>query len=419
MKTKGWVKMKAECGAPIWVNYDKTKKSAAISALVLAGGCDEKWPKQAGIAHAMEHMVFQGTQHFAGSEALTRRIESCGGSLNAFTSYELTYFYSVLPVKLAERGFIHLREMLLLPSIEPKNVKTEMKNIIQEIKRSDNNPDEVAEQAFMKAVYGKHPFANPVIGIKESVNNFRREDFLKWKEDMYYPENFTFIITGGLEPGKAKDLIDKMFNISPTGKSPNIRNFSVDLVGNTPRFLFVPRNDWQQSLIFMGTTIGAGDSSETLVLDFFTDMLNGMSGPLFQEVRDKRGLAYSVRSQTYNSLKLLSPIMIYAGTDPSKCEEVAKIVRMVIDKSKNSKSLFKATMKKVEWLLDIQRDSLSPIRIANSAAYDIIVYGHPVTFENLKKRIRSITIDQIEAAVNKYLNPDRLTTVVVGPEPKK
>jgi zinc protease len=210
-----------------------------------------------------------------------------------------------------------------------------------------------------------------------------------------------------------------MFDVDPLGKSPNIRNVSVDLVGNPPKFLFVPRNDWQQSQIFIGTTISAGDSPETLALDFFTDMIGGMSGPLFQEVRDKRGLAYLVQAGTYNSLKLLSPLLIHIRTDPSKCEEVAKIVRKVIDKSKNSKSLFKATMEKADGALDIQLDSLSPARIASSTAYDIIVYGRPVTFADLKKRIKSTTLEEVEAAVNKYLSPDRLTTVVVGPEPKK
>ncbi len=413
-----WKKMKAECGSDIFVWYNPLNKSAAISATVRAGSCDEKWPEQAGLAHAMEHIVFEGTRHFSGSKELTERIESCGGSLNAFTSYELTHFYSVLPVKYAKRGFIHLREMLLMPSINPKNIETEMKNVIQEIKRSKNNPDNVTEEAFLKVIYGKHPFARPVMGTEESVNGFRRNDFLKWKKEMYYPENFTFIITGGLEPQKAKDLIDEMFDVDPVGKLPNIRNVSADLVGDTPRFVFVPRNDWKQSLIIIGTTISTGDSSDTLALDFFTDMINGQSGPLFQEVRTKRGLAYSVYSQTYNILKLLSPLMINIGTDPSKCEEVAKIVREVIDKSKNSKSLFRAAMEKVNGSLDIQIDAISPERISDSTAYNIIVYGHPVTFEDIKKRIKSITLEQVEAAVNKYLNPDRMTTVVVGPKIK-
>jgi predicted Zn-dependent peptidase len=310
--------------------------------------------------------------------------------------------------------------MLLNPLFHPAKIKTEMKNIVQEIKRyyyDDAITYSIGK--FNAAIYGKHPFANPEMGTKKSVLSFGRKDFLEWKEKFYYPENFIFIIAGGLEPQKAKFFIDKFFNIKPSGHKSNKRIIPASLVGPTPRFLFVPRAG-QQVNIYIGTAVAEGSSLETRALDFFADMIYGgsQSGPLFQEVRDKRGLAYSVKAGV-DSFNLLSSFFVYVGTDPSKCKEVAEIVFKVIDENKNSRKLFEKAKTRVLGAIDLQFDSMDPESIASLAAQNIIIRGKPLVFEDMKEEIEAITLEEVEAAVNKYLNPDRLTTVVVGPEPKK
>ncbi len=413
-----WVKLEAQCGAPIFVWYVPGGVSVALGAMVRVGSCDETWPKEAGIAHAYEHMFFQGTERFKNSKQMTKLIESCGGYQNANTWCERTFYYSKVPLDFVERGLVFLSEGLLRPTFLPKKIAVEMKNIVQEIKRSENDPMSYADNIFTANIYGGHPFAKEVLGTEKSVTGFSQEDFLKWKDRFYYPDNFVFVCAGGIEPQKAKDLIDKFFNPKPACKRMfNFGDASVGLVGQTPRFIFVPKNDWQQTQVFIGATLAEGDSPEVSAIDFFTDMLDGQSGPLFQEVRDKRGLAYSVCANIA-PLKLLSCFQIYVGTDPKKWEEVIKTVRMVIDKNKNSKSLFNFTKTRILGESAIAFDEASPASRISSAVNGIILRGQPRTFEDIKKEIESITLDQVEAAVDKYLNPDHLTTVVVGPEVK-
>lgn len=413
-----WVQLKAECGAPIWIDYDSAKKSAAIGALVLAGGCDEHWPKEAGLAHAMEHMVFQGTKNFKNNKELTEQIEDVGGDLNAETGLDRTFFFSILPIKFARRGFIHLNEMLLNPLLKPVNIEKEMKNIIQELKLYQDDPQAVASELFMDAICGKHPFARPEIGTQKAISSFRREDFLKWKDKFYYPENFTFIIAGGLDPQKAKSFIDEIFPKSAITKAPNNRIMPASLIGKTPRFLFAPRNDWKQAKILIGTTIEGSDSAEVKAIKLFAAMISDMSGPLFQEIRDKRGLAYQahVETQSFNPLSIFT---IYVGTDTSKHGEVIDTVHKVFSQSKNSRELFEKTKTKVLGYFALRSDFLNPKSIVQSSAISIVIRGKPITLKEREKEIQSITLEQVEAAVNKYLNPDKLTAVVVGPEMKK
>ncbi len=413
-----WVKLEAECGAPIFVWYVPGGVSVALGAMVRVGSCDEIWPKEAGIAHAYEHMFFQGTERFKNSKQMSKFIESCGGYQNANTWYERTFYFSKVPIDFVERGLVFLSEGLLRPTFLPKKIEVEMKSIVQELKMYENDPEQYADQVFTSAIYGGHPFAKNIVGTEKSITDFSQEDFLKWKDRFYYPDNFVFVCAGGIEPQKAKDLIDKFFNPKPACKRMfNFGNASVDLVGQTPRFVFIPKNDWKQTQVFMGTTVAEGDSPELSALGFFTDMLSGMSGPLFQEVRDKRGLAYHV-SASISPLKLLSCVQIYVGTDPKKWEEVVKTVRMVIDKNKSSKYLFNFTKTRILGQLAIAHDEASPAQRISSAVNGIVLHGRPRAFEEKKSEIESITLDQVEAAVDKYLNPDRLTTVVVGPETK-
>ncbi|KKR10318.1 MAG: Processing protease [Parcubacteria group bacterium GW2011_GWA2_39_18] len=413
-----WVRLEAGCGAPIFVWYVPGGVSVALGAMVQTGSCDETWPKEAGIAHAYEHMFFQGTERFKNSKQMTKLIESCGGGLNANTGHERTFFFCELPISCAERGMIYLSEGLLKPKFTSKSIKTEMQNIVQEIKKSENDPDQYSDQIFTATIYGNHPIAKDVLGTEESVSGFAPEDFLVWENKFYYPENFVFVCAGGLEPEKVKSLIDIFFEPTPSCKKmPHVRNVSVDLVGPTQKYLFVPKNDWRQAHVWMGTTITDGQSPEVLALNFFTNMLGGMSGPLFQEVRDKRGLAYAVHSSVC-PLKLLSSLQVFVGTDPAKHKEAIKIVRMVIDKNKGSKCLFDQTKVRVLGQLAIAFDKASPVARISLAVNGVILHGRPRTFEDKKSEIESITLDQVEAAVDKYLNPDRLTVVVVGPETK-
>lgn len=420
MEIKEWVKLKAECGAPVWVNYDASKKGMAADAIVPRGSCDDNWPGQAGLAHAMEHMTFQGTERFKGQKELSEQIEEYGGKLNAATSREMTFFYSVLPIEFAERGFIHLNEMLLHSLFRPENIKTEMSNIVQEIKRAKNNPVRVAADIFLDAVYKGHPFAKPTLGTEEAVTSFRQKDFLECMNNFYYPENLIFVVAGGLEPEKAKALVDKFFPASSPARKPTNRIIPASLVGNTPRFLFVPRNDWEQANIFIGTTVTEGNSAEMRAINFYVKMIDGgsMSGPLFQEVRNKRGLAYEIEAEA-DFFRLLSLVSIYVGTDSSKHQEATDVIIKVIRENKNSRELFEKTKVKLLGANALYFDSMSPVSMIDSATENIIIRDQPIVFEDRKKEIEAITLEEVEAVVDKYFSPDRITTVVVGPEPKK
>jgi len=402
---------RTKSGVPLWTLSSPNYNSIAVGVIVKCGTRDEVWPKEAGIAHALEHMHFQGTESFPTSMKLAEYIEETGGRMNAFTNNERTFYFSRVPVNYAERATYIISEQIKRSIFPEEKIPIEMKNVVQEIRRRNDNPQQYLWLLGQKFIYNNHPLARDVLGIEESVSAFTRDDFLAFKKRYYDPSNYVFIAVGNIKESEALKLFDKYFE-EKSEIEPNDRKKEKVVARSEKQF--IETKDVNQLHISLDALIDEGKDKSSLYLEFFRDMISGgMSFPLFQEVRDKRGLCYSIGASVTKRSDI-GCFSIYVGTDHKRCKEAISATLEVIEKSKSDKGLLeKVKNLKLGQLMLKYEDTQ---QIITMAVNDILFLGKPRGFEELKKEIEEVNIENIKESVDKYLNPDSIFTTMLAPK---
>ncbi len=408
-----FIKIMTSQGIPLYACYLPHANSVTITVMVKAGTCDEIWPNKAGLAHAMEHMVFRGTEDFADNQKISAHIENTGGWLNAYTSKNYTYFQNQLPCVHIEKGIYSLSQLIRKPLLRPKDIKTEMRAIIQEIKQRNDDPSETLFDEFVNESFKGHPLGRDVLGTEKSVLSFKTDDFKNWQNKYYRPENFVFFVVGNFKLSETKKLFEKYFPENAANISGVKNNVSIV---PTKKFRQIFRNT-EQSHLVVGTIVPKADNPDTMPLLVFQQMISGgMSSPLFQEVRGKKGLAYDVAAchWLYTQLSLF---FVYVGTDPKKTREAIKISLQIIKKSKNSKKLMEIAKEAMIGELNLAMDN--PEKILVAAIEEFNLFNKVYSLKERVERIKAVTIGQISNAVEKYLlDENRHVTLILGPKTK-
>jgi len=401
-------------GVPLYCMEMPWAKSVATGVLVKAGTRDEIWPKEAGIAHALEHMLFQGNEEFPDSKSISGLLEDVGGYPNAWTWKEMTFYYNLLPADKVERGIRVLGQMIRKSLLREENIKTEMQNIIQEIKRANDNHKSYLGRKADEIIYNGHVIGRDTLGTEDAVANFKSDDFREFTRRFYSPENFTFIVVGNVNTQEIKDLFESNFS-EPTGILRNNRSaFSANL--SSDKLFIIPRKVEQCQLI-MGTLICDTKDCNYWPLNLFATMIDGgMSFPLFQEVRDKRGLAYEV-SADCSFWSDAGDFSIYIGTDPARKDEAIRAALDVVRDNKSSKKLLERARELMLGRMALAQESSN--NILQAAAYQLGKLGDITSYDKKIELIKSVTIAQVEGVVEKYLSEDKMVTVMLMPEEKK
>lgn len=404
------VKLTTDCGAPMFVVEMPNANTIATGILVKAGSRDEFWPEEAGLAHAFEHMVFRGNAKFPTSQAVTGYLEKIGGRINAQTNQEITFYHNIVPANHFGKAVDYLNELLTTPAFNPKDIGLEMQNIIEEIKRFNDNPMSLALDTSELTAYGDHPLANQPLGIAKVVTSFVQKDFNAWLEKFYHAGNFSFIVVGKISPNDAL----KAFNYHFT-KPKRLPNTRLPISSFKPKKkLVIIKKDIKQTNIALAAPIAGADQRSTKALELFRAMLNGgMSFPLFQEVRRKRGLCYHVAA-------IVSPatdagvFQFYVGTSPKKAQIALKTIFEVVKTNRANAELFEEAKELLKGRIALRNES--PADILPKLALDIALEGKPKLIQETLEEIASITLDEVTAAVDKYLKPESFVQVFVAPK---
>ena len=402
---------KAKSGVSLWTLSSSNYNSVALGVIVRCGTRDEIWPKEAGIAHALEHMHFQGTVNFPNSMKLTEHIEETGGRMDAMTNNERTFYFSRVPASYAERAVRVISEQIKNSVFPEEKIPIEMKNIVQEIRKRNDDPRGFLWRLSQKFIYNNHPASRDTLGGEESVLAFTKNDFLAFKKRYYYPSNYLFIAVGNITEAETLKLFNKYFS-DKSEINPNKRKNEKVAIRSTKQL--IERKELDQLHISLDALIGEGGDKSSLYLEFFRDMISGgMSFPLFQEVRDKRGLCYSIGAAIVKRSDIGS-FNIYIGTDPKRYKEAIDATFEVIEKSKFDANLLNKVknLKLGQLMLSYENTQ----QIIMMAANDIFFSGAPRGFEEVKKEIEEVTIENVEESVKKYLNPEFIFTTMLAPK---
>ena len=295
-------------------------RSIALGFGVRVGSRDET-REQAGISHFLEHLLFKGTERFSSTE-IDEIFDAMGADINAGTSKETTQVYSRFLDQHLERAFDVIADMVLRPAYP--DIDSERQVVIEEIAMYEDEPSDKVHDVLAGAVFGDHPLGRPIIGDAEVISSVPVPRIAAYHDAAYGPRNLVIAAAGSVDHDRLVELAERACADAPGGDSAAAPGgASVD--GAAPRLRF-HRKDTEQYHLCMGGRGIARDDERRFALRVLDTILGGStSSRLFQEVREKRGLAYSVYS--YSSQFIDSgQVAVYVGTRPDNVAEAMDVI---------------------------------------------------------------------------------------------
>ena len=297
-------------------------ESATVMVMVGAGSRYET-RKNNGISHFLEHMAFKGTQKRPSAIDISTLIDGIGGEFNAFTGKETTGYYVKSAVSHVELCLDVLSDMLQNSKLDKAEIEKEKGVILEEINMREDIPMQNIGDIYERLLYGDTPMGWDIAGEKDVIRSITREDFQTYMGSLYSADNITVVAAGGINPEKTAELVEKYFGKMP--KFDILRYKSVDDKQEKPQIL-VKQKTTEQVHIALGFRTVPLSHPDRYVLSVLSAILGGgMSSRLFHEVREKRGLAYYVRTNS-EQYQDVGNLVSTAGLDPKRVEEGIKVI---------------------------------------------------------------------------------------------
>ncbi|MBI3399435.1 MAG: insulinase family protein [Deltaproteobacteria bacterium] len=382
-------------------------QSASIGIWVSIGSRNEDNSKN-GISHFIEHLLFKGTKKRTALD-IAQEIESVGGVLNAFTGRENTCFYAKVLSKDIPLAVDILSDIFLNSTFDEKELEKERMVVLQEIKLVEDTPDDLIHDIFAKAFWKGHPLGMPVLGNFQTVKSINRNDVVSYYKQSYMPHALIITAAGNLQHKKLLKLL-KPFEKVPHYQT--IRKTSVPV--SCPGIVFEQKN-LEQVHLCLGTPSPNQAHPDRYKIYLLNTLLGGgMSSRLFQEIREKRGLAYSVYS--YLNLCLdAGSLVIYAGTAPDTFGKVLKLILKVLytflQKEIGKKELLSAKEQlKGSMLLGLETSESRMTKLAR----DEIYFNRIVTLKEITEGIDKVTAKDILNLAKNIFNPQKITLAAIG-----
>lgn len=390
-------------------------RSAAVGIWVNVGSRDET-PAVAGASHFLEHLLFKGTKTRTALE-ISSSIESVGGEMNAFTGKEYTCFYArVIDTDLPMAVDV-ISDLITSSLVTASDVDAERKVVLEEIAMRDDDPSDLVHDLFSDAYYGDTQLGRSILGSVESINEMPRKSVFNYYKKRYVPQDLVVAVAGNIKHKTVVDMVEKALSrdgfLDVTGV-PQVRPNKAIKIKDQRSVGLITRKT-EQAHMFYGLAGVSREDDRRFTMGILSAALGGgMSSRLFQEIREKRGLAYSVYSyaQQFAGSGLLG---FYAGCHPSKAIEVVEIIREVLhDVSENgmtAEEIARAKGAVKGSLVLSQEDSGS--RMSNIGKSEI-VYGEVMSFDEILKKISDVTPAAVRQLAGEILL-QRPTLALVGP----
>ncbi|MCS1351264.1 pitrilysin family protein [Mechercharimyces sp. CAU 1602] len=298
-------------------------RSVSLGLWVGAGSRHETKDKN-GISHFIEHMMFKGTEERTARQ-IAEAFDEIGGMFNAFTSKEMTCYYAkVLDQHFGKAASI-LSDMYLHSVFSEEEIEKEKKVVLEEIYMVEDTPDDLVHDLLSTAVMGSHPLGMPILGTEETVRSFTRSELMTYRSERYDGENLVIAVAGHL-PTDYLQIIEKFFAV----EYPSV-DHGPDVTVTYEAGVQVRKKETEQAHMAFGLPGVSIRDSRIYASILFSNLLGGnMSSRLFQEIREERGLAYSVFS--HHSAYLDGGLFtIYAGTRPGQEDEVLDVVWHILE----------------------------------------------------------------------------------------
>src|SRR5712675_934279 len=303
-------------------------RSASIGIWIRTGSRDEDMALN-GISHFIEHMVFKGTKHRT-AEEIARQVDSIGGNMDAFTSKECICFNVKVLDENVPVALEILTDLVLHPTFTSEDIARERGVILEEIKMDEDNPDYLVHEIFTQNFWKDHPLGRPILGTKETVKRFERQPVLDAYGHHFYPGNIIVSAAGNLDHDRFVELVIQHFEHMKPVKN-GLHSAAPKVV---PRIVLRNKKSLEQVQLCIGVPSYAIAHEKRHASYVLSTLLGGgMSSRLFQNIRERQGLAYSIYSDL-NPYRDTGCMAVYAGTSLASA---AKVVRSVVNEFRDLK----------------------------------------------------------------------------------
>lgn len=387
----------------------------SATAMVMVGaGSRYETEKNTGISHFLEHMAFKGTKKRPSAMDIASLIDGVGGECNAFTSKEITGYYVKAAASNVDLCLDVLSDMLQNSKLDQQEIDKEKGVILEEKNLYEDTPSRHIGDIYENLLYGDTPLGREIIGTKEVIKGINRQDFVDYMQSLYSANNLTVVVAGGIKTAEIEKKVESYFGEMISFDTIRHEKQSEDQIKPA---LFVQKKTTEQVHIGIGFRTVPINSEEKHALSVLSAILGGgMSSRLFSEVREKRGLAYYVRtgSEHYQDV---GNLVSTAGLDPKRVEEgISVIVDQYAKISGSKPGISKKELDKAKeylkghFVLELE-DSRS---VAGFFAQGEILEKKIETPEQLIAKIDKITVEQVETVAKKYFKEKQLNLAVIG-----
>jgi predicted Zn-dependent peptidase len=385
-------------------------RSIALGIWVQTGSRHER-SSENGITHFLEHMVFKGTKNRS-AEEIARSADSIGGHLDAYTSKEHTSFSIKVLDEHVERAFDVIADIVKNPLFRPEDVRKEQKVIREEIKMVEDTPDDLVHEIFTQAYWRGHALGLPILGTRRTVASFDRRRLVSYFRRHYAPNLMLVTAAGNLRHKRIAELAARAFDDRP--RATQLRRGAAPVP--YPHLKLRHKPELEQ----VHLCIGAPGYSQTHAKRYALLILNtvlggGMSSRLFQNVREKLGLAYAI----FSGLSMFADagcLSVYAGTSTESARRLLGLVMAEFAILKTTP----LTEEELQRAKDYLKGSLllsfesTPSRMANLARQEM-VFGRHISMDEIAAGIDAVTADEVLGVAREIFVGDRLALTALGP----
>src|SRR4051812_28793100 len=382
-------------------------ESASLGVWVGSGSRDER-PDEHGISHLLEHMAFKGTSRRTARQ-IAEEIEAVGGDLNAATSAESTAYYARVMKADVPLALDVLSDILADPTFDPGELKREQHVIVQEIGASEDTPDDIVFDYLQAKAFPKQPLGRTILGTPETVRAFDRDRLRGYLARNYRAPDMVVAAAGAVDHAAVVAEVEHRFAgfAGPEGPAPEPATFS----GGAR----IEQRDLEQVHVAFALEGVPQRDPSIYSLQVFTNILGGgMSSRLFQEVREIRGLCYSVYAfhAAYADTGMLG---VYAGTDASDLPELMRVVVDEIGNAAETLTEVEVARSKAQMKAGLLMALESSGARAEQLARQMMIYGRPIPLEEIVGKIESVTVESARAAGHALIARSRPAVAVLGP----
>lgn len=406
--------IKYDNGLRLINNYMPSTRSVAIGVFVGVGSANESLTNN-GISHFVEHMLFKGTKKRTAFQ-IAETIDGLGGQINAYTSKQMTSYYTVSVDEHIGKCLDVLSDLFFNSKMDDNEIKKEQNVVLEEISMVEDTPDDLCLDLSVTSYYAEHPLGYSILGTKENVLSFDHNTLKEFVDKYYNPHNTIVSIAGNVKDDDAYKLVDKYFakkmkqqGFVPPGLQESSRASTI----NT-RFKDIEQAN--VAVVFPGLIFN--HKHEVAMLLMNSILGGGMSSLLFQKIREKLGLAYSVYSFP-SSYTNNGSYTVYFGTNKDKVKEALKATKSVIKKLISngiSEKEFNRGKEQLKGGIVLGQESSSAIMNANGKT--AIMKNEPFNIDKRLEDINNLTIEDVNEVIRSVFNFNDVSMSYVGPEIK-